>query len=419
MEAGRGSYFCGLVFGIAVGVAGTHVALSGRPAYAPARLPDLTIGSPIERHSVQVELPPLPELMPELRTAFAPDAPTVHAIATAPADVDARDGDIHEAPRQLPEMSDAEPLAPAVIPQAREDAELRAFIKDELQTLAASEHEIWYETLQGLSRDDATEILRIWKITRGADGGPGLPGLSQLASLPAAPAVPAPAPKPAAHAAPASANSAARRACEQNLANAATPGYKRREVLIFEYASGTSPTAPETDSFAPATWINTAQGQHTQTARPFDCAIQGSGFFQVRKGTETFLTRCGRFEKDESGRLAVRQSDGGLCPLTPEIVVPDGCESLTIESSKVTATVAGSAKPQSLGVIQLFVVFDPSALQPVGDNLFATTDASGPARACAAHEAGGVFQGWIEESNVDPAEERRKLQALEIRSLPQ
>ncbi len=415
MDAGRGSYFCGLVLGIAVGVASTHVALSGRPGRPPARLSDLAIGSPVDG-SPLVDLPPLETLVPELRTAFAPEPVTVHAIATSPIEAAASNAPAAEAPRKLPEMPDAEPLPPA---KPREDAELRAFIRDELQTLAASEHEIWYETLHGLSRDDATEILRIWKLNRGTAGIHGLTGFQQLAALPAELLAPPTPPSAKKEVAPAKATTgdehaaAIRKACEHNLANAATPGFKRWEVMIFEQPFSSQSTE---DSIEPAVWINTTQGKHTVTHRPFDCAIQGTGFFKVRRGSETYLTRCGRFVRDEIGCLALRQSDGCCCPLEPEIKVPAECESLVIQpTGAVSAKITGASGLQPLGEVALYEVFDPSALKPAPDNLYAVTKESGPARALQLVEPGGLFQGSIEESNVDPAAERRKLDALDAR----
>lgn len=405
MDAGRGSYFCGLVLGVAVGVAGTHVALSGRAA--GGRLPDLRI----EAGFTSAEAPAAETLAPELKTTFAPPPSTVHAIATSPVEVAPTEATSVDPPGPLPTVEHAEPLPAA---QPREDAELRAFIRDELQTLAASEHDIWYETLQGLSREDATEILRIWKLTRGVGIGPISPELKQLASLPVEKQVPAPTAakheaEPRTTESHRTRNEDARRMCHLNLANSATPGFKRRELMIFEQTDATAPK-----DLPPARsdiWINASQGQLTKTQRVLDCAIEGSGFFQVKRGEETLLTRCGRFVLDSEGRISVPRSHGTPCPLEPSITVPNRCERLQIQfTGGVSVVIQGST--QHLGSIPLFKVFDPSALEPAGDNCFRTTAASGSATAAAPTAPEAIVQGSIEESNVDPAEERRKLDAL-------
>ncbi|HVJ87270.1 MAG TPA: flagellar hook basal-body protein [Caulifigura sp.] len=410
MDAGRGSYLCGLVLGVAVGVAGTHVALSGRTGQAPIRLPELSIPAPVP-HETRLDLPPLEGLTPELKTAFAPAPVTVHAIATSPAEGSDDEHALPEPPRQLPEMTDVEPLQAE---KPTEDAGLRAFIRDELQTLAAHEHDVWYETLHGLSREDATEILRIWKFTRGLSEPVDIPGFPKLAALTAKEAAPAAA--PVATPAPPSAVSpgvqtlsqaeALRRVCRLNLTNAATPGFKRREVMLFDHAEQAG------GSSEPLVWINHSAGKQTNTGRPFDCSINGPGFFKVQRGTETYLTRCGRFIRTPSGHLALPQPKGDPCLLQPEVIVPEGCESLRIETDgAVHVKTAGAAEERLAGTIRLYNVFDPSALKPEPDNLFAMTPASGAERLVTGEES-TIWQGSIEESNVDPAAERLKLETV-------
>ncbi|WP_197453489.1 flagellar hook-basal body protein [Caulifigura coniformis] len=392
------------------------------------RLPDLSIGTPISPDSPEAHLPSLESLTPELRTAFAPEPSTVHAIATAPVETTpapASPGDPApiEPPRQLPIMPDAEPL-PAELP--REDAELRAFIRDELQTLAASEHDVWYETLRGLSRDDATEILRIWKMTRGPDSGAVWPELDQIASAPVPAAVAKVAEKkpPAKPAAPTTSHTPGlthlsshqvevRRVCQHNLANSSTPGFKRRELIVFEHTGRSPKESP--DSSAVISLINTSQGKLTTTQRPLDCAIHGNGFFQVKRGEDACLTRCGRFVLDRSRRIALPRSQGEPCPIEPAIVVPVNVERLEIlADGEVAGRIEGSR--QVLGRIGLVQVVDPSALEPVGDNLFKPTAASGAVSATTPDQRGELMQAHIEESNVDPAEERRRLEALAAQS---
>jgi len=419
MDAGRGSYLCGLVLGIAVGVAGTHVALSGRTK-PRVRLPELSISSHIDTPAAPLEPSPLDGLA-ELRTALAPQPSTVHAIATAPAETGLSEPTPAEPasvapPRPLLNVEGAAPL-PAEMP--REDDELRAFIRDELQTLAASEHDIWYETLRGMAREDATEILRIWKLTRGAGGAPMWPELKQqLASLPVEQPVSAPpsaAPVATTHP-PQPQHTAAseiRRLYHLNLANAATPGFKLREVMIFEQPVGGHVDVPSSPSSAPGIWINTSQGKLTNTNRLLDCAVQGPGFFQVEREGQTFLTRCGRFILDDEGRLAVPRHGGAPCPLEPAITVPQDGERLQIQNTGEVTVVINDAT-QRLGSIHLFEVGDPAALEPVGDNLFGVTAASGAATPLPPEKRGLIVQGSIEESNVDPAAERRKVDALAI-----
>jgi flagellar basal-body rod protein FlgG len=180
--------------------------------------------------------------------------------------------------------------------------------------------------------------------------------------------------------------------------------------MIFEQ-SGTR-SYDDAQAAPQGVWINVSQGKVTVTKRLLDCAIQGAGFFQVQRESGTFLTRCGRFVLDDQRRLAVPRSHGAPCPLEPAIVVPKDCERLQIQSTGQVVAVTKDEVSQTLGTIKLFGVLDPAALKPVGDNLFEATSSSGPATVLSATERGQVVQGSIEESNVDPAAERRKLDAL-------
>ncbi len=227
-----------------------------------------------------------------------------------------------------------------------------------------------------------------------------------MAALPEEPSAPQPTPEHTTLLRPSEENlpreSPQQALSRENLANVGTPGYKRRERIAA------SPTG------SPSTLVvNTSQGNIVQTGRPFDCAIEGAGFFQVTCGSEILLTRCGRLVLDEKRRLAVTHQDGQLCPLMPEVIVPENCERLIIAADgHVTDSPYGQKSEVSLGRISLLGVFDPSALEPVGAALFRVTSASGPARELPASEVGIVRQRCIEESNVDAQREESLLKSF-------
>jgi flagellar basal body rod protein FlgG len=206
-----------------------------------------------------------------------------------------------------------------------------------------------------------------------------------------------------------------RRLCHLNLANAATPGFKRRELMIFEHPDRHLPLASRSEP--PTTWINASQGRLTPTQRPLDCAIDGNGFFQVRRGEDHLLTRCGRFILDDAGRLSLPRSHDEPCPIEPFITLPAHFERLQVQcTGEIHTTVDG--KVQLIGTISLVHVRDPSALEPAGDNLLRATAASGPVLPLPVDDRGSIIQHSIEESNVDPLEERRKLETLAVQSAP-
>lgn len=163
-------------------------------------------------------------------------------------------------------------------------------------------------------------------------------------------------------------------AVANDVANVDTDGYK----------STTSAAGAE---IAP----NPAQGPLEQTDRPFDLAIQGSGWFQVQAPNgQVALTRAGTFELDSQGRLVTPSGDA----LVPPLQLPAG-----IDPSAVTVatdgTVAANGRP--VGQINIVTVPAPQGLIPNGNGTWSPSAASGPIRPVVA----SIEQGFVEGSNVD------------------
>ena len=90
----------------------------------------------------------------------------------------------------------------------------------------------------------------------------------------------------------------------------------------------------------------------------------------------------------------------------PGITVPqDATEVNVTKSGQVFATVAG--QQQDLGQITLANFVNEAGLEPLGENLFRETAASGAATVGAPDEAGFAYiqQNYLEASNVDPVKE--------------
>src|SRR3546814_1733253 len=115
------------------------------------------------------------------------------------------------------------------------------------------------------------------------------------------------------------------------------------------------------------------------TDNPTDMAINGQGFFQVQKPDgSTAYTRDGSFSVSSEGRLVTNDR----YPLQPDINIPEGAQSLTIcKDGTVTVMFAGDTQPSKIGQIELVNLLNPAGLQPLGDNLFAETAASGAPQA--------------------------------------
>ncbi len=205
-----------------------------------------------------------------------------------------------------------------------------------------------------------------------------------------------------------------------NLANVATNGYKRENVVFEDLihqnlrqagANSTDQTTLPTGlqvglGVRPvATTRSFSQGNLQQSTNTFDLAVRGNGFFQISMpdGT-TGYTRDGAFQLDSQGQLVTNNG----YPVQPGITIPADAQSVTIGTDgTVSVKLPGQALAQSVGQIQIASFINPAGLEPKGQNLFAETAASGAPNVGApdSNGLGAVEQGFVETSNVNVVEE--------------
>jgi flagellar basal-body rod protein FlgG len=205
-----------------------------------------------------------------------------------------------------------------------------------------------------------------------------------------------------------------------NLANVNTTGYKRSraifEDLLYQNVRQVGAQANEQNElpsgYSLGTGVRTvatqkihSQGNLLETTNPFDAAINGRGYFQILRPDGTIgYTRDGSFQVNSQGQMVTA---GGLL-LQPSITVPDDAISVSISTDGiVSANVPGSTAPVQLGDIQLADFVNPSGLQPIGDNLFLESFASGAPQTGVPglNGIGSLIQGQLESSNVNVVQE--------------
>ncbi len=191
-----------------------------------------------------------------------------------------------------------------------------------------------------------------------------------------------------------------------NLANVETLGFKRElSILQSRYAEAAqqgvaTPGSGSLDDLGggvrlQGTTTDFSTAAVKQTGSPTDMAIQGEGFFLVRKGDDTYLTRAGNFRISGSGELLTQQGYPVLSDSrTPITIRPDGGPwKTTAEGSILQNGVAQNlalVKPASLG-----------DLASVGENLFRPL---AEAQALPSAER-NVASGCVELSGVQPTTE--------------
>ena len=116
------------------------------------------------------------------------------------------------------------------------------------------------------------------------------------------------------------------------------------------------------------------------------------------------FTRDGAFQIDNQGQLVT--SSGYV--LQPAINIPEGTQAISIGSDgTVTVRGAGTTQLQEVGSIQLVDFVNPAGLQPIGENLYIESGASGVPQlgTPGLNGLGSLVQGFVESSNVNVVEE--------------
>ena len=186
-------------------------------------------------------------------------------------------------------------------------------------------------------------------------------------------------------------------ALSNDIANVNTAGYKKVRIGFRDLVYQEKPGGVSTGSGTAVTQLGRGaqQGALRQTDQTFDLAIQGEGFFRVRREDgEVVLTRNGSFTVD--GRRQVVNSNGER--LVPPITLPAGVDPAKVSISRDGTVTAADGR--RVGRIQLVTVPAPNGLAPAGDNNYEVTPQSGAIR----RATGTLTQGVLESSNVDIAD---------------
>jgi len=209
-----------------------------------------------------------------------------------------------------------------------------------------------------------------------------------------------------------------------NLANANTTAYKRSravfEDLLYQNVRQVGSQSTENTKLPSglmlgtgvrtvATEKNHAQGNMIQTENNLDIAIQGRGYFQILQPDGSLAyTRDGSFQVNDVGELVT----AGGYQVQPAITIPNNAQSIAIGSDGVVSVMLqGSAAPTQIGSIQLADFQNPTGLQPMGENLYSETAASGSPQngTPGLNGLGSVVQGALESSNVNAVKEMVEL----------
>ena len=202
-----------------------------------------------------------------------------------------------------------------------------------------------------------------------------------------------------------------------NLANVSTTGFKRnfavfQDLMYQNHRQAGAQTGDDTQLptglhlglgvNVGSTSRNFMQGSLANTGNALDIAVNGQGFFQIQMpdGT-TGYTRAGNFTRNGNGDVVTNEG----YPLIPAINLQVG-DTLDIGADgRVSITRAGVTTPGPQ--IELANFVNPAGLEPLGNNLYRETVASGAPEAGNPlnNSLGEIRHKFLENSNINVVEE--------------
>ncbi|MCS6875377.1 MAG: flagellar basal-body rod protein FlgF [Aquificaceae bacterium] len=185
-----------------------------------------------------------------------------------------------------------------------------------------------------------------------------------------------------------------------NLANLDTPSFKKDlmlvavwEIPLGQRVQNTDPQNPTNNFVYPMVeriHTDLSQGAIRQTGNPLDVAIEGAGFFAVRREDQVLYTRKGNFRLDAEGFLVNELGYRVLDQNLNEIRLTD-----EPTFGRDGSVFVGGAQVATLGVFEL------QNPQKAGRDLFTGQ----PQQA----QNFRIMQGFLELSNVNPVLEMAHL----------
>ena len=220
-----------------------------------------------------------------------------------------------------------------------------------------------------------------------------------------------------------------------NIANAGTTGYKKREASFTDvYADTVAISVGKrvgSGVRTPEIRFNSSQGNLKQTGAVFDLAVEGQGMFALRdenNPSELMYTRDGAFAVDVDGEISTAEGYKVLSSNGNPITVPlraaaaidaAGVEELADLPLTGVSVRADGAVEATYGGNRIFVIAkvglagfaDANRLTPIGNNLFRQNARSGAGIVGEAIEGGlgKIHSGALEMSNIDMTSELAKL----------
>lgn len=176
-----------------------------------------------------------------------------------------------------------------------------------------------------------------------------------------------------------------------NIANAATIGYRQEGVIFSEYVQRVDDAPSISMGQGNVRQTIFDQGALQQTGGTFDLAIEGNGFFLIATADGERLTRAGGFSSNAVGDLVNLNGQPVLDAGGAPVFVPPDATNIVISPDGTI-----SADGNLVGQVGIVTPVAPSDMVREGGVMFRADAGFEPA------ENARVMQGFVEASNVDP-----------------
>jgi len=200
----------------------------------------------------------------------------------------------------------------------------------------------------------------------------------------------------------------------RNLLNVDTVGY-RRQRSHTQLTGLSSGTAAERIEFSPVSY-DFSQGRFATSGNPLHFRIPAHGAAMFRLEPGCVLTRCGRFELMNDGRIGVKSGDQSLA-LYGDLRVPENAVNVKLnDKGKLTCVLPAEGDEQptvhEIGRIQIAIVSDTSQLKSQNGVYFSVANGAIEQHVTMSDSV-PILQHVLELSNVDVETEYERLDRIE------
>ncbi len=183
-----------------------------------------------------------------------------------------------------------------------------------------------------------------------------------------------------------------------NVANVNTAGYKKVKMDFASMVAKQNGVEVATFAQSAPLRVDFSAGSLSRTSNPLDIAISGEGMFAVSVNGETQYTRNGHFLMDREGNVINEQGNALLDRDFGPINIPIGTKQININTDGSISTEAGL-----LAEVGVFNIESSNSVENLGQGRYRIQGRGDLV------EFPKVFQGMIEDANVQAVEETVKL----------